>query len=60
MLYVNVQVLGNMFKLGISTPHLKNPNNMRITSWLQKSDFMWEAELWIQILDLTINVLIIW
>ena len=45
MLYVNVQFLGSMCKLEMSTPHLQNPNNMRMTSWVQKSDFLWEAEL---------------
>ena len=35
MLYVNVQVLGSMCKLGMGTPHLQKPNNMRMISWLQ-------------------------
>ena len=60
MLYVNVQVLGSMCKSGMSTPHLQNPNNMRMTSWLQKYDFFYgKQNCEFKILDLTINVLVI-
>ena len=57
MLYVNVQVLGSMCKSGMSTRNLQMPNNMRMISWLQKSDFSMGSAIVNSNFYLTINVI---